>query len=312
VLVALVIPACGTPDEPPEVLVSSGATTLRAARLSGRQEVPPVATPGSGSATVTVNPAMTEATVVVEVSGLSDITEAHIHFGDVGVDGPIIFPLAEGSFTSPLTVTLTIGNFTPQEGVPTFDGAMQALMNGRTYVNVHTAANPDGELRGQVGPATLTALLDGGQETPPVQTGATGTMTVMLNPDQTAATYFLSDSGLLNVTGAHIHVAPPGVAGPIIFPLAEGPYTSPLTATLTEADFTPQPGAATFDEAVDAMLTGNTYANVHTAAYPDGEIRGQILAPMPAPTPEPGTPTIPPSGTPPGGGVTTIPVYRQR
>ena len=320
VLVAILIPACGEHSPSgnvPEVPVSSGATTLRAARLSGGQEVPPVSTPAIGNATVTVNPAQTEVSVVLEVTGLTDITEAHIHFGDIGIDGPIIFSLASGPFTSPLNVTLTTFDFIPQtQGVTTFDSAVQAMMNGRTYVNVHTAANPDGEIRGQVGPVMMLSFLDGAQETPPVETGAVGNMSLQLSPDQTQITYTLSQSGLVSpITAAHIHAAPPGVPGPIIFPLTDTNFTSPLTGFLSAKDLTPQSdaGVVTFEDAIDAMLTGKTYANIHTTANPNGEIRGQIQPPIPTPGTVPPTPTSPTTPTTPttpaGGGVVPVPVY---
>ncbi|MEX2211127.1 MAG: CHRD domain-containing protein [Gaiellaceae bacterium] len=63
---------------------------------------------------------------------------------------------------------------------------------------------------------------------------------------------------------AHIHMAPKGTAGDVIVALC-GPCKNG------------QKGTATVDVAtVDALLTGNAYVNVHTAANPDGEIRGQI------------------------------------
>src|SRR5262249_3987625 len=51
-----------------------------------------------------------------------------------------------------------------------------------------------------------------------------------------------------------------------------------FTTTLTAADFRPDPadGINTFQDAVNAMLSGNTYFNIHTTQYPGGEIRGQI------------------------------------
>ena len=57
-----------------------------------------------------------------------------------------------------------------------------------------------------------------------------------------------------------------------------------FTVTLTAADFRPDPadGINTFQDAVDAMLSGNTYFNIHTVRFPMGEIRGQLLVPEPA------------------------------
>ena len=58
---------------------------------------------------------------------------------------------------------------------------------------------------------------------------------------------------------------------------------SSLALSLGPADLVPAPGAGvtSFEDAVAALVSGNAYFNVHTMANPDGEIRGQILAPGP-------------------------------
>jgi hypothetical protein len=113
--------------------------------------------------------------------------------------------------------------------------------------------------------AVLTAALNGGQETPPNPSSATGTATV--NVDKTAKTFTITvtTTGITG-TGAHIHDGMPGVAGPILFPLAESPAGSGKWTTT----------AALNDAQLQAMLAGNYYANVHSATYPAGEIRGQL------------------------------------
>src|SRR5262245_65418310 len=63
--------------------------------------------------------------------------------------------------------------------------------------------------------------LDGTQEVPPNNSTATAWATFVLNPDNTL-TYFVNNQGL-SAVAAHIHEGPPGVSGPIIFPLSGGP-----------------------------------------------------------------------------------------
>lgn len=303
ILVAIAVPACLS-SEPrgTTTFVPGGSTTLKAVMLSGRQEVPPVGSSASGNATLQIDPGRMFVTVTVEFSGLTNPTEAHIHLGEVGVDGPILFPLASGPYTSPLVVTLSqadLAILAPQ-GSLTFSDAVDAILEGRTYVNLHTAAFPDGEIRGQVGPVTMLAQLDGLQEVPPVVTAASGSMSLAISSDQSSMTFTLDVPNLPNLTEAHIHVAPAEVFGPILFTLATGPQPASISGTLTAADFTPQPGAATFEEAIDAVLSGNTYVNVHTGIHPDGEIRGQILGYVTlAPPPVTGPPptTVPPPTT---------------
>lgn len=269
-LIAAVHPACE---------VGSSNTGLKAGLLSGRQQVPPVTTTATGSATLTVDAEHTQVTVTLEVSGLVDITMAHLHFAKAGVNGPILFTLASGTFASPLTVTLTSAALLPVPGIATFDDALQAMTNGDTYVDVHTMAHAGGEIRGQVGRVSLSALLDGTSEIPSVSTAAAGSMTVSLSNDQSAILLTLSSTGLGDITAAAVHAEAAGIPGPILFVLSEGPYASPLTVMLTAGNLTPQPskGVSTFAQAVDALLAGFTYVEVSTMAHPDGEIRGQIL-----------------------------------
>jgi hypothetical protein len=282
VLVAAAIPAClsNNPNRTaPQPVAPATETTFKAAVLSGRQEVPPAVSTGTGTATIDIATNRQQITVTVEVTGLTGITEAHLHFGAPGVDGPIIFPLATTAFASPLTVTLTEADFLPADNVATFEAALLAIERGNMYVNVHTAAFPNGEIRGQVGPTSLAATLNGAQTVAGVLTFAAGSFTLTLNPDQTSMTVSLNVASISLATAAHIHVGPPGVDGPILFALPPDFSQMPLILTLTEADFSPQPGAgvSTFADAVDMILSGNAYADVHTSAQPGGEIRGQIV-----------------------------------
>ena len=263
--------------------------TLTAALTGDAERPAPVATAGSGQATLTLDDDRTELTVALQVANLSTpITAAHIHVGSAAVAGPIIFSLATGAFTSPLVKTLTAADLTPQAGagVMTFADAVAQLVAGNAYVNVHTAANPGGEIRGQVAavPTTLTATLTGAAERPaPVATALSGRAILALNAAQTQLTVELQVANMSaspvsnNITAAHIHVGSAAVAGPIVLPLATA-FTSPLVKTLTAADLTPGGGVNTFADAVAQLLAGNAYVNVHTAANPGGEIRGQVAA----------------------------------
>jgi plastocyanin len=232
-----------------------------------------VTTNASGIATVRIS--ADRSTIIVEwrTSGLQNVTAAHIHVGAVGQAGPIIFPLDHNATTQ----TLTAANLQaqPAQGINTFDDAINALLSGNAYINFHTQAHPAGEIRGQIGPVTLAAQLTGDQEAPnPVQTNATGSAIVRLNNTQDQITVLVRTTGLQNVTAAHIHVGAVGQAGPIIFPLDHNATTQTLTAANLQAQ--PAQGINTFDDAINALLSGNAYINFHTQAHPAGEIRGQI------------------------------------
>ena len=109
------------------------------ADLKGASEVPPVDSKGSGSVTATYDTASKKLSWKGTVSGLSGpATAAHFHAGEPGKNGGVAVPIAgadKGSFEGSATLT---------------DEQATELMAGKWYVNVHTAANKGGEVRGQV------------------------------------------------------------------------------------------------------------------------------------------------------------------
>jgi hypothetical protein len=112
--------------------------------LSGAQQVPPVATPGSGTADITWDPATRVVTWSITYSGLSsDATMAHFHRGAAGKNGPVVIWLSTkgAAPSSPFTGTATL---TP--------GQAANFLAGHGYINVHTKDHPAGEIRGQVIP----------------------------------------------------------------------------------------------------------------------------------------------------------------
>lgn len=125
------------------------------ATLSGAAEVPAVVTTASGSATFIIDPSGTTILYDVNYQGLSGpAAAAHIHVGAAGVAGGIILPLQVGP--SPMVGILSAADLTPSGAVTTFAQALDAIRGGNAYVNIHTAANKPGELRGQIGAAPLT------------------------------------------------------------------------------------------------------------------------------------------------------------
>jgi hypothetical protein len=113
--------------------------------------------------------------------------------------------------------------------------------------------------------AMLGATLSGAQEVPPNTRTGMGMADIKYNRDTGMLSWSVTYSGLTGpVTGAHIHgPAGPGANAGIVVPFAPGP--SPITG---EAKITPA-------QAGD-LQAGLWYVNLHTAAHPPGEIRGQI------------------------------------
>jgi len=131
----------------------------------------------------------------------------------------------------------------------------------------------------------LQATLTGSQEVPPVSTGASGVLFGSYDDVAKTINLAITINGILqsDITGSHIHRAPAGVNGPVIFNIGPGSSYAVLGSQLIKVI-----AGAPFPAAEEAnLLSGNTYINIHTSAYPGGEIRGQIAA-LPV-VPEPAT-----------------------
>ena len=111
--------------------------------------------------------------------------------------------------------------------------------------------------------------LDGTQQVPMVTSTARGVITGTFDKASNTFRYSVTYSGLMPM-GAHFHTGAPGVNGPIIFELpknnpAQDGYVSPIegAVSLTAAN-------------AAALLSNGIYVNLHTMAYPGGEIRANI------------------------------------
>ena len=123
------------------VLASSAAFTADVqVKLTGQEETPPVTTNATGTATIAVGMDR-KVTGSVKTTGVDGIA-AHIHTGGPGEKGPPIITLTKGEngvWAVPADATLT-------------DEQYAAFKAGKLYVNVHSAANKGGEIRGQIKP----------------------------------------------------------------------------------------------------------------------------------------------------------------
>ncbi len=139
------------------------------ADLEGFQEVPAVSSPASGEFTARLSNDETMIEYSLTYSGLEDVVrQAHIHFGQHGVNGGIVVFLCQtGTNPDPTglaptclqagtaTGVLTVSNMTNSaagQGIAAGDFAelIRALRGGVAYANVHSTKFPGGELRGQI------------------------------------------------------------------------------------------------------------------------------------------------------------------
>jgi len=132
--------AAGCAQESAQQQMASAAPSGSNVTLSGNQEVPPVSTAATGSGTISV---LMDRSVSgsVTTSGVAGAA-AHIHLAAPGQNGPVIVPLnktGDNVWSVPPAIRLN-------------DAQYEAYRLGNLYVNVHSAANPSGEIRGQIKP----------------------------------------------------------------------------------------------------------------------------------------------------------------
>jgi hypothetical protein len=198
---------------------------------------------------------------LVDTTGLANVTAAHVHAGVVGVNGPVVFPLnGSNGIYGGVSPRLTAA----QVAAATADGF---------YVNVHTAAFPGGEIRGQLASDLgnhFTARMEGAQEVPPAASPALGVAEMSIDAAGVAS-IVVSYGGLLGVpTASHIHLGAVGTNGGVAVPLTASGGQFVATFTPSSAQLT-------------ALRSGQWYVNVHSTMFPGGEIRGQ-LGPATLPT----------------------------
>ena len=237
-----------------DVSAPSGSFT---ASLTGDQEVPALTTSASGTAALTWDSRGLHYRITV--NGLSGaITGAHFHNAPAGSNGGVVHNIT-GSF-----------NGNSASGVWADPGAalLSELLAGNLYLNVHTADNPGGELRGQVSMTSgvgFWATMGGGQQNPPLTISATGTAS--LNWDKDGLHYRITVDGLSGaITGAHFHNAPAGQNGGVVHNI-----TASFTGNTASGTWAIDDSAL-----IDELIGGNLYLNVHTAENPGGEVRGQV------------------------------------
>ncbi|MDQ6629666.1 MAG: CHRD domain-containing protein [Pseudomonadota bacterium] len=130
---AFAVAGCGMMDSKPMMAPGSMSATL-----SGASEVPPTTTTGSGTAKVNLSGNSLSWTVTY-AGASGPVTAGHFHGPAApGSNAGVVVPFT-GSLASPITGTATLT-----------DAQVADLKAGKWYVNLHTAANPGGELRGQV------------------------------------------------------------------------------------------------------------------------------------------------------------------
>src|SRR5262245_26757217 len=182
----------------------------------------------------------------------------------------------------PGTVTFTPTDFATFKNVTISDAEDADITNGTAVFRASgtnltsvdfTVSEFDND-GAPVAQRTFVAVMNGAHEVPPVATSASGTATVILSPDETAALALLSFAGLTSPqTAAHLHApAAPGNNAGVVLDLDQ-----PL-GQISNLLWVLQPaGGLTVQGLISALRGGQMYANVHSANFPSGEIRGWLF-----------------------------------
>lgn len=242
--------------------------------LDGSQDVPALSVTGTGTGWAIFKPDSNVLVYRVTVAGLtSGLTGSHFHFGAAGTNGPVIHPF-----------NMTDSTATGEWAFP--DSMWMGLLTNQLYVNIHTSEHLAGEIRGQftlqpMSQVFLKASLDGANSVPPATSNGMGTAWTILTPASSPSGGYYPPAGptapylIFRVTyadldstftDAHFHHGAAGTNGPVVEPI-----TSDFAGNTGQGTWTSIP-----DSLVDAIMSGDIYINIHSKAYPAGEIRGQL------------------------------------
>ena len=252
-VMALLLSHCGGGGD----ATGSPNLAVKTAQMNGAQVVPAVTTAGvaTGAFTIDLNSGAisgTVSTINIDPTGMS------IQEGAVGTSSTAsIITLSKGSN----------GMWEVPSGATLTSSQLDSLKNGNLYVSAATTANPNGEIRGQIGRKVFFATLTGAQETPPTTSTATGTGVFVFDPETGTMSGTVTTTGVSGVA-SHMHIAAIGQSAAPAIPFTGGPATFTMPPTVLTAD------------QVNSLGLGNFYTNVHSSANPGGEIRGQVYIPV--------------------------------
>jgi CHRD domain len=124
------------------------------AKLKGDSEVPPVTSAATGKDNFKVKDDFIKS--IINITGITDVTMAHIHAGINGQNGePVVDLLKSGKQNKTdggiiISTNITASDLQGPMAGKTLQDLQTAMGNEKTYVNIHTSDHPDGEIRGQI------------------------------------------------------------------------------------------------------------------------------------------------------------------
>lgn len=236
---------------------------------SGDEVVPPVSTDGVAHFGMSYDPTSNSIHYTawwLDLEGIA--TSARIGRGVKGSDGSF-------EFNIPLSMEsdLAIGTWSQPSAA-----ILEYARTGELYFEIATTAHPEGEIRGQIYPVEgFTAFLEPENEVPPATaSNGSGSAYLLITAHGTNEVF----NKLQGVAGqltsatimAHIHSGAIGVSGPPLVTL-ERPSLGTIDLELASGSA----GGAMDDNIVNAIRDTQTYVNIHTDAFVNGEVRGQLI-----------------------------------
>jgi CHRD domain len=199
----------------PMVVSAQAGTTTWRATLSGANEVPANASTATGTFTATLDESAGTLAWTLSVPAITNTTAAHIHAGAAGANGGIVVNLFAAPAGAPASTITASGTARSADTIGTlagnFPGLVTALKAGTLYVNVHTSANPGGEIRAQITSATATPAPTAVATAAPAQAAPTAAATAIAAPKSGTGGY-LNGSGMSMWALAALAVVAAGVA----------------------------------------------------------------------------------------------------
>jgi hypothetical protein len=271
---------------------AASASEYFAAALSGGQSVPANNSTADGFGRVILDDAANTVHVAVDVRSLAANYTMIALYGPAaaGATGPMLFSLAEGSAGSGDGYVYAgggggYGSGCGYYGCPPVDQTSEVLRDlsfpvnaaqkeslraGQWYFAVNDATYPNGEVRGQLQSSKpYAASLNGGQVVPAAAGAGSATATVQLSPNNNIYLLSVDWSGLSGaITGAHLHG--PAAPGQTAAPMATLAVTGNGNGNFHDFFYAITP------ENAQALKSGQLYIDLHTAAFPAGEVRGQL------------------------------------
>ncbi len=278
-------------DPPPAPVDPTNAGTFLAAVLDGRNEVPvaggPAVNDRDGQAIELIRIKGNQVSFAIRWKNLGALTAGHIHAGAAGTNGAVQVPFFGAGLSDPsleaVTGSVTVADQTLLDNLKNNPGSF--------YANLHTTEFPGGAVRGQLHKVThpvdlnavlrggpLSALLGGDQEVPvpggPAVGDPDGHATAFVGGHGGKLDYSFTWSGIGAPTNGHIHEGTVGGNGPVAVGLFAAPGGLPTSIS----------GVAGSVKGVKPDLLrriskqpNGFYANLHTAEFPGGAVRGQLF-----------------------------------